>query len=93
MKKTEFTGYIIKKDYNLKNLTKYGFYKTEPRDVNPWWQHPFNITWGIIGTWDSELFVSREDRKLLMKYKEGCNMDRLNETLEQMKQDGLFTNA
>ena len=86
----EFTGYIIREDYDLNNLKQYGFYKTSPVDINPWWQHPFNITWGIIGRWDSELLVNRNDRKLLMNYDEGCNLDRINNTLEKMKQDGVF---
>lgn len=86
----EFTGYIIREDYDLNNLEEYGFYKTSPKDINPWWQRPFNITWGIIGRWDSELLVNKNDRKLLMNYDDGCNMDKLNNTIEKMKQDGVF---
>lgn len=86
----EFTGYIIREDYDLNNLKQYGFYKTSPVDINPWWQHPFNITWGVIGSWDSELLVNRNDRKLLMRHDDGCNLDKLNSTLEKMKQDGVF---
>lgn len=89
----DFTGYIIREDYDLNNLKKYGFWKTEPAKINPWWQRPFNMTWSIIGTWDSELFVSRNDRKLLMKHTDGCNLDELNSVLEEMKQDGVFINA
>lgn len=88
----EFTGYIIKEDYDLNNLVKYGFWKTEPKDINPWWQRPFNITYNGIGTWDCELFVSREDRKLLMKQTEGCDLNKFNKTIEEMKQDGVFIN-
>lgn len=88
----EFTGYIIKEDYDLNNLVKYGFWKTEPKDINPWWQRPFNITYNSIGTWDCELFVSREDRKLLMKQTEGCDLNKFNKTIEEMKQDGVFIN-
>ena len=86
----DFTGYIIREDYDLNNLKKYGFWKTEPKNINPWWQRPFNMTWSIIGTWDSELYVSRNDRKLLMKQTDGCNLDELNSVLEEMKQDGVF---
>lgn len=86
----KFTGYVIKEDYDLNNLKEYGFYKTSPKDINPWWQCPFNITWGVIGRWDSELLVNKNDRKLLMNCDDGCNMDRLNDTLEKMKQDGVF---
>jgi hypothetical protein len=86
----EFTGYIIREDYDLNNLKEYGFDKTSPKDINPWWQHPFNITWDIIGRWDCELLVNKNDRKLLMKHDDGCNMDRLNDTIEKMKQDGVF---
>lgn len=89
----EFTGYIIREDYDLNNLKEYGFYKTEPVKTNPWWQHPFNITWNVFGVWDSELLVSKEDRKLLMRRTEGCNLDRLNSTLEKMKRDGVFINT
>ena len=88
----EFTGYIIKEDYDLNNLVKYGFWKTEPKDINPWWQCPFNITYNGIRTWDCELFVSREDRKLLMKQTEGCDLNKFNKTIEEMKQDGVFIN-
>ena len=89
----DFTGYIIREDYDLNNLTQYGFRKTEPKDINPWWQRPFNMNWSrFFGTWDCELLVSREDRKLLMKYDDGCNMDNLNNILEEMKQDGVFVN-
>ncbi len=87
---TEFTGYIIRKDYNLNNLRRYGFYKTEPKNVNPWWQRPFNITWGMIGTWKSELLVDKNDRKLLMKYTNNCNMSEIKNTIEEMKRDGVF---
>ena len=88
----EFTGYTIREDYNLNNLKKYGFFKTEPIKTNPWWQRPFNITWDVIGTWDSELLVSKEDRKLLMKCDKDCNLGKINNTLEEMKQDGVFVN-
>ena len=88
--KREFTGYIIKEDYDLNNLNKYGFWKTEPKNTNPWWQRPFNVRWSLIGTWDSELLVSKNDRKLLMEYKEDCNMDMLNKTIEEMKLDDVF---
>lgn len=86
----EFTGYVIRKDYDLNNLKKYGFCKTRPEDINPWWQRPFDISWGILGTWNSELLVSREDRKLLMKVREDCDTTALQKTLEQMINDGVF---
>ena len=88
----KFTGYVIREDFDLNNLKEYGFYKTEPVKTNPWWQHPFNITWNVIGTWDTELFVNKNDRKLLMKHKEGCNLDELNGVIEKMKQDSVFIN-
>ena len=90
LKKTEFTGYKIKKGYRINNLKKYGFTKTEPADINPWWQRPFDITWNILGTWNSELLVSRDDRKLLMKTTEGCDIKNLQETLNQMIEDGVL---
>ena len=85
----EFTGYIIKSDYDLNNLKKYGFYKSKP-DTCPWWQRPFDITWGFFGTWNTELFVSRDDRKLMKKVKEGCDTSKLQATLEEMIRDGIF---
>ena len=88
----KFTGYIIREDYDLNNLEQYGFYKTEPARTNPWWQRPFNITWDVIGTWDSELLVDKRDRKLLTWHDDGANLDRLNKTIEDMKQDGVFVN-
>lgn len=88
----KFTGYTIKEDYDLNNLEEYGFYKTEPANINPWWQCPFNITWNAIGTWDSELFVDKNDRKLLMWHDKYSNLDKLNRTIEEMKQDGVFIN-
>ena len=90
LKKTEFTGYKIKKGYRLNNIKKYGFTKTEPEDINPWWQRPFDITWNIFGTWNSELLVSRDDRKLLMKTTEGCDTKNLQETLNRMIEDGVL---
>lgn len=90
----DFTGYIIKEDYDLNNLKEYGFWKTEPKDTNPWWQRPFNMNWdNFFGTWDCELLVNRDDRKLYRKCDDGCNMDKLNATLEEMKQDGIFINT
>jgi hypothetical protein len=88
----DFTGYIVKEDYDLNNLEEYGFWKTEPKDINPWWQRPFNMKWDFIGTWDCELLVNRDDRKLYRKCDDGCNMDKLNDTLEKMKQDDIFIN-
>ncbi len=88
--KKEFTGYVIREDYDLNNLKKYGFYKTRPVDINPWWQRPFGITWNIFGTWDSELLVSREDRKLLMKVREGSDTEELQKTLNQMINEEVF---
>lgn len=83
------TGYTIREDYDLNSLKKYGFYKPEP-DTCPWWQRPFNIVWGLFGTWDTELLVNRNDRKLLMEVKEGSNTDDLQETLNEMINDGVF---
>lgn len=88
----KFTGYTIKEDYDLNNLEEYGFYKTESANTNPWWQRPFNINWNVIGTWDSELFVDKNDRKLLMWHDKDANLDKLNKTLEEMKHDGVFVN-
>ena len=85
------TGYTIKKDYDLNNLKKYGFTKTEPKDINPWWQRPFDMDWsGFFGTWRSQLLISKEDRRLLADYEENANLDRLNETLQEMINDGVF---
>lgn len=89
----EFTGYIIREDYDLNNLKEYGFYKTEPVRTNPWWQNPFNITYNGIGTWDSELLVDNRDRKLLMWNDTNSNLDKLNKTIEEMKRDGVFINT
>ena len=86
-----FTEYIIREDYDLNNLKKYGFTKTTPIDINPWWQCPFNMDWsGVFGTWDSELLVNRNDRKLLMKHEVGANLDKLNKVIEEMKADDVF---
>jgi hypothetical protein len=87
----KFTGYTIKENYDLNNLKKYGFTKTEPKDINPWWQRPFDTDWsGFFGTWRSELLISKEDRRLLAKYEENANLDRLNEALQEMINDGVF---
>jgi hypothetical protein len=91
MKIQKFTGYTIKRDYDLNNLKKYGFGKTEPKDINPWWQRQFNINWSrFFGTWETELLVSREDRKLLSKCEENANTDNLNRTLQEMIADCVF---
>ena len=37
---------------------------------------------------DSQLLVSKDDRKLLMAYDEGCDLTRLNNTLQEMKDAG-----
>ena len=90
MKIRKFTGYTIKKDYDLNNLKKYGFEKTMPKE-NPWWQRPFDTDWsGFIGTWETELLVSRDDRKMLSKCEENANLDSLNRTLQEMINDGVF---
>ena len=91
MKIRKFTGYTIKQDYDLNNLKKYGFMKTEPRDTNPWWQRQFDINWSrFFGTWESELLLSREDRKLLSLCEENANLDKLNKILQEMINDGVF---
>jgi hypothetical protein len=91
MKIRKFTGYTIKRDYDLNNLKKYGFNKTEPKDINPWWQRQFNINWDrFFGTWETELLVSREDRKLLSLCEEKANTDSLNKILQDMQDDGVF---
>ena len=91
--KMEFTGYIIKEDYDLNNLGRYGFTKTAPVEINPWWQRPFDITWGIIGTWNAELLVSKEDRKLMKKVKNGFDASELQMLIGVMVNDGVFANA
>ena len=88
-KELEFTGYVIRADYDLNNLQKYGFTKSQP-DICPWWQRPFDITWNIIGTWNTELLVSRDDRKLMKKVKDGCDTSKLEATLAEMIKDGIF---
>ena len=86
----KFTGYIIRADYDLNNLTQYGFKKTEPAHINPWWQCPFNLSWNVIGTWDCELLVDQRDRRLLMWHEEGCNLEALNNTIAAMKRDDIL---
>jgi hypothetical protein len=49
------------------------------------------VDWSrFLGTWRSELLISKEDRRLLAKYEENANLDRLNETLQEMINDGVF---
>jgi hypothetical protein len=86
----EFTGYVIEGKCDLHNLKQYGFYKTEPAETNPWWQRPFDVKFDNIGTWESELLVNRNDRKLLAKHTDACNLDKLNATVEKMRQDGIL---
>ena len=45
---------------------------------------------GFFGTWRSELLISKEDRIFLAKYEENANLDRLNEALQEMINDGVF---
>lgn len=89
----EFTGYIIRDDYDLNNLARYGFTKTKPVDVNPWWQRPINIFWHGIDTWDTELLVSKEDRKLMQKVRNGADVSDLRMLIGIMLNDGVFANA
>ena len=86
----ELTGYVIKDDYDLNNLKKYRFTKTSPVDINPWWQRPFDIKWDVFGTWDTELLVSRDDRKLMKRVKDGADTTKLQATLDEMIKDGVF---
>lgn len=86
----EFTGYIIKDDYDLSGLKKYGFYKTAPVDINPWWQCPFDIDWNRFGTWETELLTSREDRMLIKKVMHGSDTTKLQATIEEMMRDGVL---
>jgi hypothetical protein len=91
MKICKFTGYTIKKDRDLNNLKKYWFIKTEPKDTNPWRQRQFNINWNrFFGTWETELLVSKEDRKLLSKCEEDANIDGLTKIIQEMIIDGVF---
>ena len=88
-----FTGYIIKEDYDLSNLKKYGFRKVMP-ETNLWWQRPFNVKWDrFFYTWDCKLLVNKENRKLYRVCDDGCNTDELDSTFEEMKQDGILVNA
>lgn len=87
----EFTGYVIKEDYDLNNLKTYGFRTSEEKNI--WWQRTFNVKWDrFFGTWDCELLVNKKDRKLYRLYKYGCNMDEINRIFEEMMQDGILVN-
>ena len=89
--KQEFTGYIIREDYDLNNLARYGFTKTRPVDINPWWQRQININWdGGIGTWDTELLVSKKDRKLMKRVRNGADVSDLRMLIGVMVNDGVF---
>lgn len=79
-----FTGYVIADDFDLNVLPIYGFTKTWPKETNPWWQCWFGFRCA------SQLLVSKDDRKLLMAYDEGCDLTRLNNTLQEMKEDGIL---
>lgn len=85
-----YSGYTIKPDINLSVLENYGFYKTQPKDSNPWWQCPFNIASGVITVWDCELLVNRDTRELFIKEDKNANTERLYQKIERMKNDGLF---
>lgn len=86
----EFTGYVVREDYDLNGLRDYGFTKTTPVDTNPWWQRPFNMTLNVFIEWDCELQLRRDDRRLLKKVDPGANTDRLQATLEKMIRDGVL---
>lgn len=86
----EFTGYVIKDDYDLNNLKKYRFTKTSPADINPWWQRPFDIKWDVFGTWDTELLVNRDDRRLMKRVKDDADTTKLQSTIQEMMRDGVL---
>lgn len=84
------TGYVIKPKVDLTLLGDYGFYKTSPKDINPWWQRPFNMTWDVFITWDCELLVNRDTRELLIEADDGANTDKLYATINEMLKDGIL---
>ena len=84
------TGYTIKPEIDLTILKDYGFYKTSPKDTNPWWQRPFNMSFDVFITWTCELQVNKNDRELLMKIDDGANTDKLYATIDEMLKDGIL---
>lgn len=84
------TGYTIKPEIDLTILKDYGFYKTSPKDINPWWQCPFNMTFDVFITWTCELLVNRDSRELLMEIDAGANTDKLYATIDEMLKDGIL---
>lgn len=84
------TGYMIKPDIDLAVLNDYGFYKTSPKDTNPWWQCPFNMSFDVFIAWTCELLVNRDDRELLMGMDDVANTDKLYATIDEMLKDGIL---
>lgn len=84
------TGYTIKPEINLTTLKDYGFYKTTPKDINPWWECPFNMSFDVFITWTCELLVNRNSRELLMTIDDGANTDKLYATIDKMLKDGIL---
>ena len=84
------TGYVIKPEVDLATLTNYGFYKTSPKDINPWWQRPFNMSLDVFIMWTCELLVNRDDRELLIEIDDGANTDKLYTTIDKMLKDGIL---
>lgn len=84
------TGYVIKPELDLTILDNYGFYKTSPKDRNPWWQCPFNMSFDVFITWTCELLVNRDTRELLMAMDDGSNTDKLYATIDEMLKDGVL---
>ena len=50
----------------------------------------FNKKFNVIITWDCQLLVNRNDRKLYVKYEKGCDMSKLQETVKQMILDNVI---
>ena len=64
--------------------------ETTPKDINPWWQCPFNMSLDVFITWTCELLVNRDDRELLMEMDDEANTDRLYATIDEMLKDGIL---
>ena len=64
MEQISLDYFKIKKDYDLQNLTKYGFNEPQPKE-NVWWQKSLVISWtGGIGKIIESLNVNKDTKEI-----------------------------
>lgn len=70
--------YKIRKGFKYSDLGKYGFYKTEPKNVNPWFQCPINTNWNTgLGIWHESIDVNKETNEATVE----CDYDQWSDLL------------